>query len=37
NEAFLRLLQKENIEMIHTGETSLNEIFITVTKEGFDE
>jgi len=37
NETFLRLLQKENIETIHTGETSLNEIFITVTKEGFDE
>ena len=37
NQEFLELLKGKRIETIHTGETSLNEIFILVTREGFDE
>lgn len=37
NTEFLNLLKTYPIETIHTGETSLNEIFILVTKEGFNE
>lgn len=37
NQEFLELLKGKLIETIHTGETSLNEIFILVTREGFDE
>jgi len=37
NDEFLDLLKNRRIETIHTGETSLNEIFILVTKEGFNE
>lgn len=31
NQAFLNVLQKENIETIHSGETSLEDIFIKIT------
>jgi fluoroquinolone transport system ATP-binding protein len=31
NEAFLNLLKTKNIETLHSGETTLEEIFIKVT------
>ena len=37
NKAFLKLLQEKNIETIHTGETTLEDIFIKVTGETLDE
>jgi fluoroquinolone transport system ATP-binding protein len=33
NEAFLSLLKNETIETIHSGETSMEDIFIIVTGE----
>ncbi|MGD9605586.1 MAG: ABC transporter ATP-binding protein [Bacilli bacterium] len=37
NEAFLHILNHENIETIHSGETPLEEIFILVTGEKANE
>lgn len=37
NDEFLDLIKTHEIETIHTGETTLEEIFIMVTKEGFNE
>jgi fluoroquinolone transport system ATP-binding protein len=37
NQEFLELIKNHKIETLHTGETSLEEIFIIVTKEGFYE
>lgn len=37
NDAFLKLLQEEVVETIHSGETSLEEIFIRVTGDGVHE
>ena len=34
---FFDLIKTHEIETIHTGETTLEEIFIMVTKEGFNE
>ena len=36
NEAFFKLLKEKEIETIHTGETTLEEIFITVTGVGLN-
>jgi fluoroquinolone transport system ATP-binding protein len=37
NQAFLRLLQTKTIETIHSGETSLEDIFIKVTGVGLSD
>ncbi|MDY0211353.1 MAG: ABC transporter ATP-binding protein, partial [Acholeplasma sp.] len=36
NEAFFKLLKEKDIETIHTGETTLEEIFILVTGVGLN-
>lgn len=36
NEAFLQLIQSKNIETIHSGETTLEDIFIQVTGVGLN-
>ncbi|MDY0210061.1 MAG: ABC transporter ATP-binding protein [Acholeplasma sp.] len=36
NEAFFKILKEKNIETIHTGETTLEEIFISVTGVGLN-
>ena len=36
NEKFLKLIQEKNVETIHSGETTLEEIFIKVTGVGLN-
>lgn len=37
NKTFIKLLKEKNIETIHTGETTLEDIFIKLTGETLDE